>query len=117
MKHQRLVAKDEKLIEGEAGRGRDVGNEGRQAVDAVGDLSDLGLHDISPLRLSWPSKIDWPFLSQIGIVFLRGSISPRITAPGSAASAAPRRLDRGDVYLLHTHHRIKGALCFITASR
>jgi hypothetical protein len=35
----------------------------------------------------------------------------------SATSAAPRRLDRGDVYLLHTHHRIKCALCFITASR
>ncbi len=40
-----------------------------------------------------------------------------IAAPASATSAAPRRLDRGDVYLLHTHHRIKCALCFITASR
>jgi tetratricopeptide (TPR) repeat protein len=26
-------------------------------------------------------------------------------------SAAPRRLDRGDVDLLHSHHRIKRALC------
>src|SRR2546428_11760214 len=32
-------------------------------------------------------------------------------------SAAPRRLDRGDVDFLHAHHRIKGALCFIAASR
>ena len=30
-------------------------------------------------------------------------------------SAAPRRLDRGDVDLLHAHHRIKRALCFIAA--
>src|SRR3546814_2540962 len=32
-------------------------------------------------------------------------------------SAAPRRLDRGDVDLLHVHHRIKRALCFIAADR
>ena len=32
-------------------------------------------------------------------------------------SAAPRRLDRGDVDLLHAHHRIKRALCFIAAGR
>jgi hypothetical protein len=32
-----------------------------------------------------------------------------------ATSAAPRRLDRGDVDLLHPHHRIKCALCFIAA--
>jgi hypothetical protein len=31
-------------------------------------------------------------------------------------STAPRRLDRGDVDLLHAHHRIKCALCFIAAS-
>ena len=34
-----------------------------------------------------------------------------------AVSAAPRRLDRGDVDLLHAHHRIKRALCFIAAGR
>jgi hypothetical protein len=27
-------------------------------------------------------------------------------------SAAPRGLDRGDVDLLHAHHRIKRPLCF-----
>src|SRR6266849_6099521 len=32
-------------------------------------------------------------------------------------SAAPLRLDRGDVDLLHAHHRIKRALCFIAADR
>src|SRR5437588_3816640 len=32
-------------------------------------------------------------------------------------SAAPRRLDRGDVDLLHAHHRFKRALCFIAAGR
>src|SRR5437899_2206878 len=34
-----------------------------------------------------------------------------------AVSAVPRRLDRGDVDLLHAHHRIKRALCFIAAGR
>jgi len=34
-----------------------------------------------------------------------------------ATSAASRRLDRGDVDLLHTHHRIKRAPCFGTTSR
>src|SRR6266516_6872775 len=32
-------------------------------------------------------------------------------------SAAPRRLDRGDVYFLHTHHGIECALCFSAAGR
>jgi hypothetical protein len=32
-----------------------------------------------------------------------------------ATSAAPRRFDRADVDLLHPHHRIKCALCFIAA--
>src|SRR3954471_22382327 len=34
--------------------------------------------------------------------------------PGGT-SAAARRLDRGDVDLLHAHHRVKRALCFIAA--
>src|SRR5918999_6337140 len=33
----------------------------------------------------------------------------------SHRSAAPRRLDLGDVDLLHVHHRIERALCFIAA--
>src|SRR4051794_14527437 len=33
------------------------------------------------------------------------------------ASAPPRRRDCGDVDLLHGHHRIKCALCFIAAGR
>src|SRR5436190_9194508 len=32
-------------------------------------------------------------------------------------SAAPRCLDRGDVDLLHAHHRLKRALCFVAAGR
>jgi len=32
-------------------------------------------------------------------------------------SAAPRGLDRGDVDLLHAHHRVECALCFIAAGR
>src|SRR5258708_16177025 len=32
-------------------------------------------------------------------------------------SAAPRRFDRGDVDLLHAHHGIECALCFIAAGR
>src|SRR5882724_11342432 len=32
-------------------------------------------------------------------------------------SSAPRRLDCSDVDLLHAHHRIKRALCFIAAGR
>jgi hypothetical protein len=37
--------------------------------------------------------------------------------PRNSASAAPRRLDRPDVDLLHGHHRIKSTLCLITACR
>ena len=48
VEHQRLVAEDEELVEGEAGRRRDVRHEGREAVDAVGDLVDLGFHERSP---------------------------------------------------------------------
>ena len=44
VEHQRLVAEDEELVEGEAGRRGDVRHEGREPVDAVGDFSDLGLH-------------------------------------------------------------------------
>src|ERR1700681_8756 len=33
------------------------------------------------------------------------------------SSAAPRRLDYGDVDLRHAHHRVKRALCFIAAGR
>src|SRR6185437_2390601 len=33
------------------------------------------------------------------------------------ASAAPRRLNRSDVDLLHAHHRIEGAFCFTAADR
>src|SRR6187431_2353947 len=32
-------------------------------------------------------------------------------------SAPPRCLDRGDVDLLHRHHRLEGALCLIATSR
>ena len=47
------------------------------------------------------------------------ALSEKTTPPCNigGTSAAPRRLDRGDVDLLHAHHRIKRALCFIAASR
>src|SRR3981081_4295825 len=38
-------------------------------------------------------------------------------SPCDGASAAPCRLDRGNVDLLHAHHRIERALCFIAAGR
>src|SRR6266699_2098766 len=41
---------------------------------------------------------------------------PSSTSP-PRNSAAPRRLDYGDVDLRHAHHRIKRALCFIAAGR
>ena len=42
---------------------------------------------------------------------------PRRGSSCDGTSAAPRRLDRGNVDLLHVHHRIKCALCFIAAGR
>jgi hypothetical protein len=45
------------------------------------------------------------------------SFHPRLRHRANiATSAAPRRLDRGDIDLLHPHHRVKCALCFIAAS-
>ena len=46
-----------------------------------------------------------------------GSGRLRSKADLSRSSAAPRRLDRGDVDLPHAHHRLKRALCFIAAGR
>ena len=46
VEQQRLVAEDEELVEGEAGRRRDIRHEGREPVDAVGDLVDPGLHGL-----------------------------------------------------------------------
>src|SRR5688572_22408418 len=42
---------------------------------------------------------------------------PCVTACNIGTSAAPRCLDRGDVDLLHAHHRLKRALCLIAAGR
>ncbi len=43
VEEQGLLVVDEVLVEGEAGRA-DLGDEGREPVDAVGDLVDLGVH-------------------------------------------------------------------------
>jgi len=43
VEQQRAVGSDQELVEGEAGRA-DVGDEGRDPVDAVGDLVDRGGH-------------------------------------------------------------------------
>ena len=45
--------------------------------------------------------------------FIRLGLSSLFISP----SAAPRRLNRGDVDFLHFHHRIESALCFIAANR
>jgi hypothetical protein len=51
MKEQRLVAKDDELVESEAGRGCDLRHKGREPVDAVGDFADAGFHDRSPFGI------------------------------------------------------------------
>src|SRR5215813_14384197 len=49
VEEQRLVGIDQELVEGEAGR-PDLGQEGRQAIDLVGDLGDVRLHGFSTSR-------------------------------------------------------------------
>ena len=59
VEHERLVAEDEELVEGEAGRRGDVGDKSGQTENAGGDFIDLGLHGgvsglrgpVSPTRL------------------------------------------------------------------
>ena len=46
VEQQWLIVIDEELVEREAG-GADLGNEGRESVDAIGDLVDSGLHGVS----------------------------------------------------------------------
>src|SRR4051812_42783950 len=43
--------------------------------------------------------------------------SSDLTSCSATSATASRRLDRGDVDLLHAHHRVKRALCFIAAGR
>ena len=45
VEHQRLVAEDQELVEGEAGGRGDVRHKGREPIDAVGDFVDLGFHE------------------------------------------------------------------------
>src|SRR3546814_3433625 len=45
------------------------------------------------------------------------TLFPYTTRFRSGTSAAPRRLDRGDVDLLHVHHRIERALGFSATGR
>jgi hypothetical protein len=44
MEQHRLVGADEEMIEGEAGRRRDVGHVHGQPIDAGGNFVDSGLH-------------------------------------------------------------------------
>src|SRR5664280_1013858 len=52
MEQQGLFIVGEVLVEGEAGR-RDIGDERREPVDAVGDLADLGVHLVAYTALTW----------------------------------------------------------------
>jgi hypothetical protein len=58
VEHQRLVAEDEKLVEGEAGGRGDVRHVGREPVDAVADLADCRFHEFLHVikRLRDPSR-------------------------------------------------------------
>src|SRR4029453_790195 len=47
----------------------------------------------------------------------RTSVGGHLAARRDGASTAPRRLDRGDVDLLHVHHRIKRAFGLTAACR
>ena len=58
VEQQRLVPEDEELVEGEAGGRRDLRHEGREPVDAVGDLVDPGFHDVPPCCVRrWTSAV------------------------------------------------------------
>ena len=48
VEQQRLVGIDQELVEGESRR-PDLGQEGRQAIDLVGDLGDFGFHGFENL--------------------------------------------------------------------
>ena len=50
VEHQRLVAHDEELVEGEAGRRRDVGHKGGKTEDAVRDFRNPGFHDVLTVK-------------------------------------------------------------------
>jgi hypothetical protein len=41
----------------------------------------------------------------------------QMAQPVVSTSAPPRRLDGGDVDLLHRHHRLEGTLCLTATSR
>src|SRR5580704_17222990 len=49
MEQQRLVAEDEEMVEGEPRRRRDIRHIGRDALDAIRNLVDLGFHFTLPL--------------------------------------------------------------------
>jgi hypothetical protein len=51
--------------------------------------------------------VSFTAFDRLSVSSLRCSDWQSIAAPESATSAASRRLDRGDVYLLHTHSPLK----------
>jgi hypothetical protein len=57
VKDEGLVAEHKKVVEGEASARRDVGHIGRDAIDAVRDLVDLGFHLILPLAIQDDLKL------------------------------------------------------------
>src|SRR6185312_13708858 len=74
--------------------------------------------EVVPTRLS--PGIERPPLNVLWqVISLRSASQPRWhgdpRSSRGATSAAPRRLDRGDVDLLHAHHRFKRALGFLAA--
>src|SRR6266480_3896792 len=69
-------------------------------------LAEMQIAFCSSLRISWWSPSGGT--ATVRLTTQRTSIAVR--RPASPSSAASRRLDGGDVDLLHGHHRLEGAL-------
>ena len=98
VEQQRLVAVDQVLVEGEAAGG-DLGDAGREAVDAVGDLVDGGLHAVivaPAIRRAHRGR--HPRLARRSHPVCRPCT--RASSASAARSAAPVRVEQaGDVPL------------------
>ena len=86
VEEQGLFVVDEVLVEGEPGR-TDFGDEGREPVDAVGDLADVGVHCVLLFGLGWVgSRVGW-------VGDQRGRGWRRMPVPVAALGQDPAELD------------------------